>query len=226
MPVPPSSSPLEQAVVAHIGTDEAGKGDYFGPLVVAGIHVDERTASQLLAAGVRDSKLLSDNSILSLAEEVKTICQGQGHIVTYRPELYNQLYKENPNLKFLLARAHALVIAHLQKRVGSTLALVDQFGNASLVPTRLQEMGCQIHLEQRPRAEDDIAVAAASIVARAEFVQHITELSKQFGIVFPKGASNPEIVTVGREIVARAGRKALGKVAKLHFKTTQAILRQ
>lgn len=87
-------------------------------------------------------------------------------------------------------------------------------------------MGCQILLEQRTHAEDDIAVAAASIVARAEFVQHITTLSQQFDIVFPKGASNPEIVTVGREIVARAGQEALGKVAKLHFKTTQTILRQ
>ncbi len=223
MPVPSSSS---KAIVAHIGTDEAGKGDYFGPLVVAGVHVDEHTAPQLLAAGVRDSKLLPDTTLLPLAEEVKTICRGQGHVVTDHPEHYNQLYKETSNLNLLLAKAHAQVIAHLQKRVGSTLALVDQFGDASLVPTLLQNLGCRILLEQRTHAEDDIAVAAASIVARAEFVQHIAGLSKQFDLVIPKGASSPEIVTVGREIVARAGQEALGKVAKLHFKTMQTILRQ
>lgn len=92
------------------------------------------------------------------------------------------------------------------------------------MPTTLQKMGCQIGIEQRPRAEDDVAVAAASIIARAEFVQQIAMLSKKFDIVLSKGASNPEIMIVGREIVARAGQEALEKVAKLHFKTTQAIL--
>lgn len=221
-----SSQPSSQkkVIVAHIGTDEAGKGDYFGPLVIAGVYVDEQTASQLLTAGVRDSKLLPDMLILSLAEEIKVICQGKGHILSYSPERYNQAYKETSNLNLLLARAHAQVIAHLQKRTASTRALVDQFGNASLVSTMLQKMGCDIGLEQRPHAEEDVAVAAASIVARAEFVKQLAELSKLVGVSLPKGASNPDIVAIGREIVARAGQETLGKVAKLHFKTTSVIL--
>ncbi len=224
----PSSLPSQQKkmIVAHIGTDEAGKGDYFGPLVIAGVYVDEQMASQLLTAGVRDSKLLADTLILSLAEEIKTICQGKGHILSYPPERYNQVYKETSNLNLLLARAHAQIIAHLQKRTASTLAIVDQFGDASLVLTMLQKVGCDIGLEQRTHGEEDIAVAAASIVARAEFVKQIAGLSKLVGVTLPKGASNPDIVAVGREIVARAGQETLGKVAKLHFKTTSVILQQ
>ena len=225
----PRSSPLpsqQQEVVAHIGIDEAGKGDYFGPLVVAGVYVDKQIAAQLLNAGVRDSKLISDARILALAEEIKVICQGKGHILSYSPERYNQVYQETSNLNLLLAKAHAQVIANLQKRTASTIALVDQFGDASLVPALLQKLGCHIGLEQRPRAEEDVAVAAASIVARAEFVQQIAKLSKSVGVSLPKGASNPDIIAVGREIVAGAGQETLGKVAKLHFKTTQAILQQ
>jgi ribonuclease HIII len=179
---------------------------------------------QLQALGVRDSKQLSDAKILSLAEEIKKICHGHGHIVAYRPERYNQLYQETPNLNQLLATAHAQVIASLQKRTASHLALVDQFSSEPLVLAALCKMNCQITVEQRPRAEDDIAVAAASIIARATFVRQMEELSQSIGVELPKGASSPMIVTVGREIVAREGRDALGKVAKLHFKTTQEIL--
>ncbi len=224
----PSSVPSQQKKVsiAHIGTDEVGKGDYFGPLVIAGVYVDEQTASHLLTAGVRDSKLLSDTRILSLAEEIKTICQGKGYILSYSPERYNQIYKETSNLNLLLARAHAQVIASLQRRTASTLAIVDQFGDASLVPMMLQKVGCDIGLEQRTHGEEDVAVAAASIVARAEFVKRIAELSKLVSVSLPKGASNPDIIAVGREIVAKAGQETLGKMAKLHFKTTSVILRQ
>jgi len=222
----PEASPVETKVMPHIGTDETGKGDYFGPLVVAGIYVDEHSASQLLALGVRDSKQLSDAKILSLAEEIRKICHGHGHIVAYRPERYNQLYQETLNLNLLLATAHAQVIASLQKRTASHLAIVDQFSNQPLVLTALKRMNCDIAVEQRPRAEDDIAVAAASIIARATFVRQIEELSQSIGVQLPKGASNPMIVTVGREIVTRAGRDVLGKVAKLHFKTTQEILQR
>jgi ribonuclease HIII len=219
-----ASTAVKTATIAHIGTDEAGKGDYFGPLVVAGVYVTEETASQLLALGVRDSKQLSDTRIASLAAEIKAVCRGSGSVLVYRPEHYNQLYQQILNLNQLLAKAHAKIIANLQKSTACTLAVIDQFGDALLVPAALREIGCQIAIEQRPRAEDDIAVAAASIVARAAFVQQIEELSEKMSLSLPKGASDPKIVTVGREIVAKHGQEALGKVAKLHFKTTQLIL--
>ncbi len=211
--------------IAHIGSDEAGKGDYFGPLVVAGVFVDEQKASQLRALGVRDSKTLSATVILSLADEIKHLCSPRHfHILSYQPTQYNQLYQEVQNLNLLLANAHAQTIQTLQKGTGCQFALVDQFGPEALLLQALQAVGCQITLEQRPRAEEDVVVAAASVLARATFLKHLAELSKMVGVSLPKGASNPQIVTARREIVMRAGQETLGKVAKLHFKTTQTIL--
>jgi ribonuclease HIII len=210
--------------LARIGSDESGKGDYFGPLVVAAVYVDKQTEPQLQALNVRDSKLLSDSAILALAEEIRGVCRGQGMMRVYVPERYNELYQQWANLNLLLADAHAQVICGLQKKVPCELAIVDQFGDEALVREALVRVGCKIALEQRHRAEDDLAVAAASIIARAEFVRQMAALSQTVGIDLPKGASNPRIGEVGREIVAAGGLDALRKVAKLHFKITSAIV--
>jgi ribonuclease HIII len=218
----PSSSRMTG--LARIGSDESGKGDYFGPLVVAAVYVDKQTEPQLQALNVRDSKQLSDSAILALAEEIRGVCRGHGMMRIYVPERYNELYQQWSNLNLLLADAHAQVICGLQKKVSCELAIVDQFGDEALVREALSKTGCKIALEQRHRAEDDLAVAAASIIARAEFVRQIAALSQTVGIELPKGASNPRIGEVGREIVAAGGLEALRKVAKLHFKITSAIM--
>lgn len=226
--VPPTQTARKNGpITAHIGTDEAGKGDYFGSLVVAGVYVDEQKAAQLRAVGVRDSKLLTDTAILSKAEDIKRICSPRFYyVIAYQPAQYNRLYQEIQNLNVLLAKAHVQVIHVLQKETGCQLALVDQFGPEALLLQTLQDVACPITLKQRPRAEEDVAVAAASILARAEFVQQLTTLSKYVRIELPKGASNPDIVVVGRAIVAQFGQDMLRRLAKLHFKTTQAILQR
>lgn len=221
---PPIPSKPTMTGIARIGSDESGKGDYFGPLVVAAVYVDKQTEAQLLTLNVRDSKQLTTSAILSLANEIKTICRGHGMVLTYLPERYNEIYNLTSNLNLLLAEAHAQVITTLQKKVSSDLAIVDQFGNESLVHEALVKIGCKIVLEQRHRAEDDTAVAAASIIARAEFVRQMASLSQLIGFDLPKGASNPRIVEVGREIVASNGLAGLKKVAKLHFKITTDII--
>lgn len=212
------------AAPARIGSDESGKGDYFGPLVVAAVFVDGKAEAKLRSLGIRDSKLLSDNSIITLAQEIRSTCRGKGTVLSYPPPLYNALYKSMPNLNLMLARAHAQVIASVRKHTDSTLAIVDQFGDASLVPAALASIQCPIEIEQRHRAEEDTAVAAASIIARAEFVRQIGQLSHSIGFDLPKGASNPAIITIGRALVAQHGPAGLEQVAKLHFKTTEAIL--
>lgn len=210
---------------AHIGADEAGKGDYFGPLVVAGIFVDEQRASQLRALAVRDSKTISDTAIFPLAEEIKRLCSPQHfHILAYQPAEYNRLYQEVQNLNRLLAKAHAQTIQVVQQKTGCQYALVDQFGPEVLVEQALQVLGCQMTLEQRMHAEEDVAVAAASILARATFLQHLERLSRDVQMMLPKGGSNPDIVAIGKVLVAQAGRDRLGSVAKVHFQTTQHIL--
>jgi len=212
------------ALPFHIGTDEAGKGDYFGPLVVAGVFVDEQTTPQLRALGVRDSKTISDTALLPLAEEIKRLCSPQHfHILAYQPAEYNQLYQTMRNLNLLLAKAHAQTIQALWQETGCNSALVDQFGPEALVVQALQALGCRMTLEQRTHAEDDVAVAAASILARAAFLHDLERLSRSVQAELPKGAS-ASTVLIGRSLVAKWGEDILESVAKLHFQTTQQIL--
>ncbi|EFH85627.1 ribonuclease HIII [Ktedonobacter racemifer] len=220
----PSGERPRATGLARIGCDESGKGDYYGPLVMAALYVDNHTEEQLLALGVRDSKRLTDAVMLEMASEIERICRGQGLLRIYDPERYNQLYQATPNLNLLLAQAHAHTITRLQPTVAASLAIVDQFGAERLLLDALRQTGCSITLEQRPRAEDDTAVAAASIMARAAFVRELAKLSRSVGIELPKGASNPQIVAIGRELVAQHGADILRKVAKLHFKTTDMIV--
>ena len=208
--------------IARIGMDESGKGDYFGPLAIGAVYVDAQTEARLVTSGVRDSKLLSDVRILVLAEKIKATCPYS--VVTIGPKQYNEAYEKIQNLNNLLAWGHARALENVLEKVSCNLAIADQFGNESVLQNALLKKGRQIKLEQRPRAEADTAVAAASILARANFVQAMEQLSKQTGKTLPKGAYDPSIITVGREIVAKGGRDALAEVAKLHFKTTEKIL--
>lgn len=214
---------LSQMVgLARIGSDESGKGDFYGPLAIAAVYVDATTEQYLNDLGVRDSKKLTDRTMLPLAAGIRQHCPYS--LLVYAPEQYNDRYQAIRNLNLLLAEAHAQVITELASKTQSQLAIVDQFGAESLVRQALCRTGCHVRLEQRHRAEEDTAVAAASIVARAAFVKAINELSALYGIELPKGASNPRIVEVGHELVALHGQAALRKVGKLHFKTAEAIL--
>ena len=207
--------------VARIGIDESGKGDYFGPLVAAGVYVDLQTETELASGGVQDSKRLSDNRILALAEQITESCPHS--VVTIGPARYNELYKKIGNVNHMLAWAHARCLENLLQTVRCELAVSDQFGDESYLENALMSRGRQITLEQRPRAEDDVAVAAASILARAEFVRRLQMLSKRAGVELPKGASDPRILEVASGILAREGREALAEYAKIHFRTTEAL---
>jgi ribonuclease HIII len=213
---------VNTAGIPRIGLDESGKGDYFGPLVIGAVYVDERTESRLKALGVRDSKQLTDNRMLAMAEEIKALCPHL--VVPIEPKRYNELYNKIHHLNRLLAWGHAWTLEQMLEKVPSNLAIIDQFGDKSYILQALREKGRSITIEQQPRAEEDVAVAAASILARARFVQQLELLSRRVGQTLPKGASDPAIVEVGREIVSKYGREMLGEVAKLHFKTTQTIL--
>ena len=206
----------------RIGLDESGKGDYFGPLVIASVFVDAKTEDRLVTSGVRDSKLLYDNRIIALAEQIKALCPH--FVVPIEPIRYNELYTKVKNLNRLLAWGHAWALENLLEKVTCDLAIVDKFGDESYVRAVLKEKGRQITVIQQTHAEIDIAVAAASILARAKFVQNVEQLSKKVGKTLPKGASDPLIVKIGRELVAEHGRDILKEIAKLHFKTTEAIL--
>jgi len=207
----------------RIGTDEAGKGDYFGPLVVAGALVDERAERVLLALGTRDSKKLSEKRVMSLEKDLKrALGDGRWEVLRIDPERYNALYSKMGDLNKMLAWAHARIIENLLKvDPDCALAVVDEFSARSLSDA-LMEKGRSIRVVQSVRGERDAAVAAASVLARAEFLRRMEMLGASFGTVFPRGASAVE--GFARDLVGRCGRAALPKVAKLHFRTTNKVL--
>jgi ribonuclease HIII len=172
--------------------------------------------------GVRDSKKLSDGQVLEIAPDIRTICPHS--VIAIGPQKYNELYAKIKNLNRLLAWGHAKALENLLGRgVICTRAISDQFGDERLILNALQEKGRTIVLEQRTKAESDVAVAAASILARAEFLLRLKRLSGEVGTTLPKGAS-PAVELAARMIIKKHGKDRLGSVAKLHFKTTQAVL--
>jgi len=225
-PAPPG---IQEIPFPHIGTDESGKGDYFGPMVVAGVLVDALIKPRLEALGVKDSKLLSDKRCRELAGKIREICRGKFEEVEISPERYNELYetfrKEKKNLNHLLAWGHARAIESLLERHPCTHAVADQFGDEHYILSSLMKKGKQIQLIQMPKGERDIAVASASILTRDKFLTRLEKLSQELGIELPKGASEA-VVWVGKQIVEKKGAEDLRKVAKYHHKTTQKILGQ
>jgi ribonuclease HIII len=211
----------------HIGTDESGKGDYFGSMVVAGVWIDEPTKTEMEALGVRDSKLLSDKRCKELAAQIRHICCGKFEEVEILPERYNDLYeqfkKEGKNLNHLLAWGHARAIESLLVRHPCSYAIADQFGDEKYILSRLMEKGKGLKLAQTPKGERYIAVAAASILARDRFLARLEKLSRRYEISLPKGASDI-VVQIARQIVDKKGPEELKNIAKLHHKTTQKII--
>jgi ribonuclease HIII len=210
----------------HLGIDESGKGDFFGPLVIAGVYVDGDLPRQLLDLGVKDSKqITSDNKALDLADAIKDlITLDRCNVIVLTPEKYNELYVKFRNLNSLLAWGHASVIENLLTRWPTCpRALSDKFAHESLIQRALKEHGKKIILQQRTKAESDIAVAAASILARAGFLSRLKYLGERVGITLPKGAS-AQVKAAAREIVKKSGPEALKSVCKFHFKTYAEVV--
>jgi ribonuclease HIII len=210
-----------------IGTDESGKGDYFGPLVSAGVCVTQEIKDKLMGFGVIDSKKNSDKKNQELSRKIKQICKGRFAIIEISPVKYNQLYnnlrRENKNLNTLLAWGHAKTIEEILTYVECDIAIADQFADEKFILNKLQEKGKKIRLIQMHRAEQYTAVAAASILARSRYLEKLEELSNKYKIELPKGASN-KVIIAGKQFISKYGKDSLNKVAKLHFKTTQKII--
>jgi ribonuclease HIII len=210
-----------ERVANRIGIDESGKGDYFGPLVIAAVFVTAETEPELRLMEVRDSKRISDGRILEMAPDIR---QHYPHsIVAIGPQRYNELYAKIRNLNRLLAWGHARALENILEQISCEVAIADQFGDERFVLQALMEKGKRIRLIQRTKAEEDLAVAAASILARAEFLTRLKRLSDQVGTTLPKGASQT-VELAGRMVVKKHGVERLKDVAKMHFKTTASVL--
>lgn len=205
----------------RIGVDEAGKGDFFGPLCIAGVFATEDHIKELLKIGVKDSKKMTDKAILVLSQKIKKNCPHS--IIQIKPKRYNELYANFHNLNRLLAWGHATVISELHTRTQCTNVIIDQFASENVVASALKHKNIHVELTQRHKAESDPVVAAASILARAAFVNGIDQLGVEVGIELPKGAS-AQVIVIGKKLVAEYGESILNTVAKMHFKTAGEVL--
>lgn len=210
----------------HFGIDESGKGDFFGPLIIAGVYVDRELVQALMKSGIQDSKRIgSDARIRSLSDQIREITGGRGiSIVEISPAKYNELYEKIGNLNQLLAWGHARVIENLlDQRPDCPRALSDQFANPALIKRALMTKGRAIQLDQRTKAESDLAVAAASILARERFIDALQKLGRRFGTAtLPRGVS-ATVKSTARDLVGQHGSSVLREVAKTHFKTAAEV---
>lgn len=211
---------ISGATGSWIGSDEAGKGDYFGPLVAAAVQVkDEKSLGALAAAGIRDSKLAGNTEAMALSGWISANMPCEALVVM--PEQYNGMY--GGNLNVMLAKLHAKAIAALAARTGAEVCVTDQFARPQLLQHELRALDYRGRVFQRTKGEADGAVAAASLLARGLYLSALRELSGEYTVDLSSGAG-PPVLEAGRKLVRLFGPEVLGKVGKLHFKTTQDIL--
>jgi len=216
-----TSSPIHLFTSSpYIGTDESGKGDFFGPLVVAGVLIDEKNRQLFIDLGIKDSKTLKDADMIKMAQQIQK--HSVHSVIAISNAKYNELYSNFKNLNKLLAWGHARVIENILEKQPCEYALSDKFGDESLIKNALQKHGKKIILEQRVRAESDIAVAAASVLARATFVQKMKTMGNFYGCTFPKGCNNI-VKTSASEFIKKYGKERLIEVCKTHFKTYNEV---
>jgi ribonuclease HIII len=208
----------------HFGIDESGKGDFFGPLVIAGVFTDRTIARAFLENGIQDSKRIgSDARIRALAKMIRETPGVTFDTVLIGPERYNDLYEKFGNLNKLLGWGHARVIENLlEKRPDCPRALSDKFADARVIENALLQHGQRIQLEQRTKAESDFAVAAASILAREAFIDWLERQGKRLGMKLGRGVS-ATVKEMARQIAEREGGEALRRVAKVHFRTAHEV---
>ncbi|MDX2225546.1 MAG: ribonuclease HIII [Verrucomicrobiae bacterium] len=209
----------------RIGVDESGKGDFFGPLVIAAVYVNEEAVRFLQERGVRDSKkITSDKKIADLARAILDTPGVRAEVIPIMPETYNRLHVKMRSVNNILGWGHARVIENMLERMPlCKKAISDQFARTEYTVRKyLGERGRQIELIQRHKAESDFAVAAASILAREGFVSRLQSLSREAGLTLPKGAS-PAVKAAARDLVARFGEDRLDHFCKRHFKTRNEL---
>jgi ribonuclease HIII len=214
----------------RLGVDESGKGDFFGPLVIAGVYVNESVVRHWQEKGIKDSKrVTSDKRIGELAKIIRSTPECIWTVVPVGPETYNRMHKKMRTVNQMLAWGHARVIENLLERGAEMVppperAISDQFARSkATVANALMELGRGLELVQRHKAEEDLAVAGASILARDVFVKKIDELSEKVGKNLPKGGGTP-VDVAAKELVAEQGVAILDEVAKVHFRNAARAL--
>ena len=204
-----------------VGLDESGKGDYFGPLVAAAVALSSSAIAELEALGLKESKRHSKARVKEFARLIKSSYPTE--VVLISPARYNQLYKSFKNLNRLLAWAHATALENLLKRVKPEIVILDRFSARDEFEKALKNLGRAATILIEEKAEQHLPVAAASVVARGEFLEWMEKASASLGIELPLGSSSPAVVECGCEIFKKGGLELLSRFAKLHFSLTGKV---
>jgi len=209
----------------HAGLDESGKGDLFGPVVAATVIADKAAIEGWIKAGVKDSKKIADTQIIKLDKLIRGTHGVAVATCLCGMAKYNLIMsRPRANLNRLLAWQHATALAQALSRKKAPRGLLDQFSKQPLVQRELAKMGIRdFDLQMRTKAEEDPVVAAASVIARAEYVRQIHSLSRQFGAPLQKGAG-ALVKEQAALIIERFGARLLGNFAKLHFRTSYEVV--
>lgn len=205
----------------RIGVDEAGKGDFFGPLCIAAVFAEGKAIERLMELGVKDSKTINDKNIVIIGQKIRT--EFQYEVIRVSPLRYNEMYPKFGNLNTMLAWGHATAIEKLSARSGCSNVIIDKFAHEQVVLKAVKQKNLAITLTQKVRAEEDVVVAAASIMARYAFLDGMDRLSQECGFELPKGASS-KVIAAGKKVVSLFGPEMLHKVGKMHFKTAAEIM--
>lgn len=216
----------------HAGSDESGKGDFFGPLVVCCAYTDEKLSEEMIKLGVKDCKQMSDKAVLTVGSQLRKLLGPDGYsVVKLGNAAYNRLYAKMKNINRMLAWAHGTAIEELlTKRVGCDRVVVDQFApTEATIQRALKPLGKKAKVEQRHKAESDIAVAAASVIARELFIRACHDMTKEcFGEgsedKIPLGSSDPKVRALAEKMVEKYGPVWLMNHCKAHFQTTDKVL--
>lgn len=206
----------------HLGNDEVGKGDYYGPLVVCSVFVDAHVRDLAISLGVADSKKISDPKIVDIFNQLKDSVVYSSEIVL--PSRYNEELRMFKNVSYFLASLHASCAKQLVEKLGEENVyncVVDQFSADKGRLVKAFEK-VRVNLVQFHKGESDIAVALASIFARAIFLREWGIMNEKYSLDFPKGAT--DVIRFGKEFVEKYGEKELYNVAKISFRTTSQIL--
>ena len=217
------NKPITDEPEQYIGTDESGKGDYFGPLVICGVYVNRNTFFALKKAGVKDSKELSDDAIREISFKIEGIIENSYDLITITPSKYNILHEKMKNVNRILGWGHAKVLNNLLEKYKVKEAISDKFGDDKYIINSLPEHWQNINLHQYTKAERFIAVAAASILARKKFCEWFEIQRRELGFELPKGASSL-VEEAALNIKNKFGFDKLNELVKLHFKTTLKII--
>ena len=206
----------------YIGVDESGKGDFFGPLIIAGFYITPEIRKELIQLNVQDSKELSDQKVAEIAETIKEKFPDNYTVVQIYPKKYNELYSKIGNLNSLLAWGHSRCIENILSKHKVPVAICDQFGNENYIKNALMKEGKQIELIQTPKAERFTGVAAASILARNAFLEWMNKAEERLGMKIPKGASET-VKETAKKIIEKFGKETLFEYVKAHFKTMNEL---